>query len=228
MAQTWRDLLFAHWPVEPAAIDEHVPRELAIETWGGQAWIGITPFEVRALRARMTLPLPLVSRFPEINVRTYVSYDGMPGIHFFSLDAGHRSAVMAARRLYRLPYFQATMAIQRGDEGWIDYRSDRVQAADEAGAAAAFHGRYRPAGPAAEPEPGTFAHWLTERYCLYTATEAGIGRAEIHHLPWVLQPAEAEIDTLTMTVPLGVELTGPPELHYAARQDVLFWPLRPA
>src|SRR4051812_2149883 len=107
MAQTWTNLLFAHWDVAPKAIADSMPHELPLDTYEGRAWIGITPFGVRNLRPRLAWPLPFLSAFPEINVRTYVNVDGKAGIYFFSLDAGSRLAVAAARRLYRLPYFVA-------------------------------------------------------------------------------------------------------------------------
>lgn len=113
LAQSWIGLLFAHWSVDPDALAPVVPRQLRLDTFEGRAWIGITPFEVRNLRLRPTLPVPMVSSFPEINVRTYVSVGGRPGIFFLSLDAASRLAVAAGRRLYRLPYCRASMSITR-------------------------------------------------------------------------------------------------------------------
>src|SRR5690349_21363697 len=112
MAQTWLHLLFAHWPVPPEALRPYLPPELAVDTFDGTAWLGITPFEVR-LRPR---GLPVRMRFPELNVRTYTTVDGRRGIWFFSLDAGSLPAVLGARLSYRLPYHRATMGVQRGKE----------------------------------------------------------------------------------------------------------------
>jgi uncharacterized protein YqjF (DUF2071 family) len=208
MGQTWERLLFAHWRVDPDVLRRAVPPELALDLADGEAWLGITPFEVRGLRLRGMPPLPALSRFPELNVRTYVTLDGRPGIWFFSLDAGSRAAVAAARATYRLPYFHADMTIAPAGDSTA-YRSDR--------GAARFAARYRGGGPAS----GTLARWLTERYCLYTVDRGRVLRAEIHHPPWPLQTAEAEIERNTMT---DVELPGAPLLHYAARQDVVIWP----
>jgi uncharacterized protein YqjF (DUF2071 family) len=112
MAQSWRHLLFAHWPVPLQRLRSVVPDELPIDTYDGQAWLGVTPFEVFAFRLHGTLPLPYLSSFPEVNVRTYVTVGDKPGIFFLSLDAASRFAVAAARRLYRLPYFPADMRIK--------------------------------------------------------------------------------------------------------------------
>jgi uncharacterized protein YqjF (DUF2071 family) len=220
MAQTWRDLLFAHWRVPPELLRPHVPHALPIDTHDGGAWLGITPFEVSGLRPRGLMPLPRLSRFPELNVRTYTTLDDKPGIWFFSLDAGSAAAVAGARLTYRLPYFRAGMEIERA-AGELRYRSER---APGHGAPAALRVRYAPSGPAAPAERGTLEHWLTERYCLYTVGRRGrILRADIHHPPWALQPATAVFVQNTMP-PRGVFLPAhEPLLHFARRQDVLIW-----
>jgi uncharacterized protein YqjF (DUF2071 family) len=221
MAQTWLDLLFAHWRVPAEALRPHVAAALPIDTYDGTAWLGITPFEVSGLRPRGLPPFPRLSRFPELNVRTYTTLDGKPGIWFFSLDAKSAAAVAGARFTYRLPYYHADMEIERRDGG-LRYRSQRVISS---GPPAALRARYEPTGPAAPPAPGTLEHWLTERYCLYTVDRRGaILRAEIHHPPWPLQPATATFDENTMP-PAGVQLPAlEPLLHFARRQDVLIWP----
>jgi uncharacterized protein YqjF (DUF2071 family) len=220
------DLLFAHWEVEPEALERVVPEQLPLDTWDGRAWIGVTPFAVRNLRPRLTLPVPYLSSFPEINVRTYVTVDGKPGIYFFSLDADSRIAVAAARRAYRVPYFRARMEIcRRGGE--IAYASERIGGG--ATPPASFRGSYSPAGDVFNAEPGTLEYWLAERYCLYTLDDgARVLRGEIHHPPWPLQPATADIQLNTMANQIGLDLPEQPLLHYARRQDVVFWTLKPA
>jgi uncharacterized protein YqjF (DUF2071 family) len=226
MGQTWTDLLFAHWRVPPAALERVMPPELPLDTFGGSGWLGVTPFGVRNLRTRLTLPIPLLSEFPEINVRTYVTFGGRPGIYFFSLDADSALAVAAARRLYRLPYFRARMDAGRDGDG-VRFSSERRPPSRIP--AAAFRGRYRPVGPVAHSVPGSLEHWLTERYCLYTLDERRrVLRGEIHHPPWPLQAATAEIEVNTMTEEVGVGVTGAPLVHFSRRQDVVFWSLEPA
>ncbi len=221
MAQTWCDLLFAHWPVPEQALRRLVPEPLAIDTFDGTAWLGVTPFEVSNLRLRGTPPVPVLSRFPELNVRTYTSFEGKPGIWFFSLDAGSAAAVAGARRAYRLPYFRADMAVERTSTA-IHYRSARRRSD------ARLDVEYCAGGAPGRPEAGTLEHWLTERYCLYTVDERRVLRAEIHHPPWPLQPATARFAVNTMAPP-GIELpSGAPLLHFSRRQDVIIWPLREA
>jgi uncharacterized protein YqjF (DUF2071 family) len=112
------------------------------------------------------------------------------------------------------------MAI-REREGWIEYAHRRTS-----GPQAAFVARYRPAGSAQHPAPGSLEHWLTERYCAYTVSGGEVLRIDIHHRPWELQPAEAQLATNLMARPLGLELDGEPHLLYAARQDIVVWPPR--
>jgi uncharacterized protein YqjF (DUF2071 family) len=180
---------------------------------------------VGGLRLRGTLPFPGVSSFLELNVRTYVTAAGKPGIWFFSLDAASALAVEAARRTYRLPYFPARMsATRRGD--WIEYESARIDAADEP---FVFSARYRPRGEVAPPAAGSLAEFLTERYCLYTVDGGGrLFRAEIHHPPWPLREAEVGIELNTMA-PAGVSLPDEaPLAHFASEQDVVIWSLEVA
>jgi uncharacterized protein YqjF (DUF2071 family) len=197
-------------------VREHVPDAVDVDEYDGSAWLGVTPFAVTGLRARGMLPLPLVSSFLELNVRTYVTRNGRPGIWFLSLDASSQVAVEAARRLYRLPFFRATITLRRlGGRVAFDCARDDGRA---------FSGSYRPSGPHVRAEPGSLEHFLTERYCLYAEDEGRLLRADIHHRPWPLQPADAAIELNTMP-PDRIRLEGDPLLHYSARQDVVIWPL---
>jgi uncharacterized protein len=220
-AQTWRNLLFAHWPLPPERLRHLVPAALPIDTFQGEAWIAVTPFEVTGLRLRGTPPMPVLSRFLETNVRTYTTVDGRPGIFFFSLDAASALAVVGARTTYHLPYFHARMAISRaGPE--VRYASTRDDGV------ASLRVTYRPTDAPFHAGAGTLEHFLTERYCLYTVDRESIRRAEIHHPPWSLQQAHADFEQNTMTAPAGIALPArEPVLHYAARQDVVIWSPRP-
>jgi uncharacterized protein YqjF (DUF2071 family) len=202
-----------HWRVDAGALRELLPKQLPLDTFEGDAWLGITPFRVSGFRLRGLLPLPVLSTFLETNVRTYVTHEGKAGIWFFSLDAESQLAVEAAKRAYRLPYHHARIdAVRRGD--WIEYRTSR--------AGAELDVSYRPAGPVSPAEQGTLEHFLVERYCLYTEHGGALHRAEVHHAPWPLQAAEANLGENTMA---PVALEGDPLLHYSERQDVVIWPL---
>jgi uncharacterized protein YqjF (DUF2071 family) len=220
MGQTWQDLLFAHWRVDEAALREHVPPQIPIDTFDGSAWIAVTPFVVTGARPRFALPAPGVARFPEINVRTYSTIDGRPGVWFFSLDTPSRLAVAVARRVFRVPYFRSEIAVRR-EAGQIQYASRRVEASAPP---AAFAGAYWPTGPVQNAAPGSFEYFATERYCLYTLDdEERVLRGEIHHPPWPLQPAQATFVSNRMGDQVGLDLDEEPVLHFAQRQDVVFW-----
>ena len=221
MAQSWHDLLFAHWPVPLASLRPHLPSDLSIDTFEGQAWIGIVPFRMSRVRLRGTPALPGLSAFPELNVRTYVVANEKPGVWFFSLDAANPLAVAVARALFHLPYFRAGMSCEMRENG-IHYRSER---AHSGAPSAVLNTDYRPAGAPFAPQRGTLEHFLTERYCLYAADgRRDILRGEIHHAPWPLQVAAAEFMTNTMAQAAGISLPlDQPLLHFAARQDVLVW-----
>ncbi len=219
MGQTWDDLLFLHYRVPAGQVRPLVPAGLELQEHSGSAWLGVTPFVITGLRARGLLPLPFASSFRELNVRTYVMRGGKPGIWFFSLDASSQLAVGAARRLYRLPYFQAEISVRRrGDE--ILYDCSR-------GGGKAFAAAYRPDGEVFNAEPGSLEEFLTERYRLYAEHEGELYSADIHHRPWPLQPAEARIDLNTMP-PLKLDPPEQPLAHYSARQDAVIWPLERA
>ena len=221
MHQRWHDLLFAHWRVPVATLRPLVPRELPIDTFDGTAWVGVIPFHMSDVRPRFVPALPWMSAFPELNVRTYVTLGGKPGVYFFSLDAGSSVAVTVARALFDLPYYRAEMrVILDGDA--IRYRSMRTH---RGAPPADLLARYRPTAPAFQAAPASLEHFLTGRYCLYTVRERHVPfRVEIDHAPWALQPAEATFDKNTMASAQGIALPDdPPLLHFARRQDVVAW-----
>jgi uncharacterized protein len=221
MAQSWHDLLFAHWPVDTVKLSAQIPERLKIDTFDGRAWLAVVPFRMTGVRLRGTPAVPWLSAFPELNVRTYVSCDGKPGVWFFSLDAGNSLAVAIARAWFHLPYFRARMRCCDRD-GWIEYASQR---AHSGASPAALQARYRPVAPAFFPQRGTLEHFLTERYCLFTLDgRRQLIRGEIHHRPWPLQHAEAQFACNTMSESLGIALEPQPLLYFARRQDVLVWP----
>ena len=158
--QTWHDLLFAHWPVPVAAVRPLVPDWVTVQEYGGTSWIGLVPFRMTGVTLRGVPSLPVLSHFPEMNLRVYVERDGKPGVWFVSLDAARRSAVTAARVFAHLPYFFARMRV-RTDGETVDYSSVRA-----GNRQVAFAASYAPCGPVYESQRGSLEHFLTERYCL--------------------------------------------------------------
>lgn len=222
MKQTWHDLLFAHWPIPSQKLRPLVPSQLQLDEFDKQCWVGVVPFWMSRIRARGLPPIPGISRFPELNVRTYVSYGGKPGVYFFSLDAASRLAVWAACNFYHLPYFHAAMSSTEDNSG-ISYSSARH------GNSAEFRASYRPIASARLRNPESLEDFLTARYCLYTTHRSQVYRCEIHHLPWPLQDAEAEFKCNTMAAAAQIALPDTtPILHFSKCLEVLIWPLRRA
>jgi uncharacterized protein len=219
MRQKWHDLLFAHWAMAPDKLRPLVPRELELDLYDGSAYVVVAPFWMSGIRGRCAPPLPFLHKFCELNVRTYVRYKDVPGVYFFSLDAGSLPAVLGARASYKLPYFHAAMLI-RGSGDAFEYSSSRLQMPRPA----EFHARYWPISPPRIREKGTVEYFLTERYCLYVVRRGSVLRAVIHHTPWALQDAEAEIDVNSMAQAAGLELPdSKPLLHFSRLMEVLVW-----
>lgn len=224
MQQRWERLLFAHWPVPAAPLRERLPAGVELDLHEGEAWLGVVPFEMHAVRARCCPPLPSAHAFPELNVRTYVRCGDKPGVWFFSLDAASLLAVWGARLLFHLPYFHARMSSTTEGAG-VSYASERTH---RGAPPARFRARYAPTSEVRAAAPGSLEHFLTERYCLYAADRGGrIYRGEIQHRPWPLQSAELELEHNEMARCHELALPDTsPLCHYAARIEVVVWSLQ--
>jgi uncharacterized protein len=221
----WCDLLFAHWEVAAADLRALIPSGLELDLFEGRAYLGVVPFRMQGVTPRGVPALPGLHSFPELNLRTYVTAGGKPGVWFFSLDAGQKLAVRVARRLFHLPYFDARFDIKLLN-GEVDYAAVRTHAHAPAGS---FAAKYGPAGAVYRAAEGSLDSWLTDRYCLYSADLAGrVYRGEVDHEPWPLQPARACIRLNTLGDLVGIELTGPPQtLHFAKLLAVRAWRIEP-
>jgi uncharacterized protein len=220
MTQRWNDLLFLHFEVPAEKLRALVPAALTLDTYQQRGWVSITPFWMSQLRPAGVPSLPWVSHFGEVNVRTYVKYQGKSGVYFFSLDASHLSAVWGARIFYRLPYWHATMKVKGRGTAKVLYQSQRSHGPKPAELRIA----YGPAGAEFHAAPGSLEHFLCERYCLYSTTRKRLYRADIHHLPWTLQGASAEIAMNTMAQTAGIELPEAADVMQFSRSlKVLVW-----
>ncbi len=222
MVQVWHDLLFAHWSVPADALARLLPDGLELDLFEGRAWVAVVPFRMSGIRLRGLPAVPGLSRFPELNVRTYVRCGGRGGVYFFSLDAANAVAVAVARTWFHLPYFRARMACDEVAPGRLRYASERTHSGAHP---AGLRGEYGPAEEARVYPPDSLEHWLTERYSLFAdAPDGSLRRGDIHHPPWELAPAWAELEENTMTAPQGLTLPDePPLLHFARLQRVVIW-----
>lgn len=221
MHQDWGKLLFMHWRINENLLRPHVPASLEIDTYGDSAWIAITPFTMWDIRAfpPFVPPVPGLDSMHELNVRTYVHYNGVPGVWFFSLDANSRAAVLGARTFFHLPYYNAD--IEMSGKKKIKYQLERRDDPP-----AEFSAVWSVGEPLPKSQPGTREFFLTERYILYTEVRGELYRARIHHEPWELY--EAELTTFKSTMLEAKQLPQPktqPLLHHAEQVSVDIWSL---
>jgi len=186
MYHQWNWIAFLHWRYPPAAVDRLLPAGLRVETYDGSAWVGLIPFLMEGVRAPGVPALPWISRFPEVNVRTYVRDGrGRTGIWFLSLDAARLPVVLAARIGYGLPYFWSDMAVRRSGDR-IGYRCRRLAPRGEARCSV----EVALGAALAEPERDELAHFLTARFRLFTRVAGKLVTAEAEHPAWPLRHAE--------------------------------------
>jgi hypothetical protein len=220
MEHHWGKLLFMHWKIPVEALRPLIPERLTIDTFEGEAWIGVTPFTLWDVRLSFTPPVPWLSDFHELNVRTYVHLDGVPGVWFFSLNANSLTTVLGARTLYHLPYFNARIDL-RQEGKTINYDLSRT-----GDSRAEFKATWEIGAALPESHPDSLEFFLTERYCLYSSRGENLYRARIHHRPWPLQKATLSSFASTMIEGDGIQTPeGSALLHYAEALEVKVWPL---
>jgi len=218
MYQNWDNLLFMHWPIDVATIRPLIPEPLEIDTFQEQAWIGITPFAMNGVRFVALPAVPGLDSFLELNVRTYVHHNGIPGVWFFSLDASKLIPSVAARILFDLPYFKAEMQFTDSDTEF-QFRSRRAVSPR-----ARFRARWQPGKPLGETIPESLEFFLVERYALFAGTSDRLSTARIYHRPWLLNEAAVLSHESTMIECLGIpEPSGAPLVHFSLSRNVEVW-----
>lgn len=222
MRQWWGKLLFMHWAVEPELLRPLLPPALNLDIFDGRAYLGVVPFTMWGVRQSLLPAVPGLSAFHELNVRTYVHFDGVPGVWFFSLDAENALAVWGARKFFMLPYYNARMSL-RQEGTTIRYSSLRTHRDSPP---AEFDAAWT-VGDTLEPSrPDSLEFFLTERYCLYAARRDELFRCRIFHDPWPLRRAALTSHHSTMIEALDLPTpAGAPLLHYAEALKVDIWPL---
>jgi uncharacterized protein YqjF (DUF2071 family) len=220
MEHYWGKLLFMHWKMDEALLRPLIPERLTIDTYDGNAWVGVTPFTLWGVRLSFTPPVPFLSEFHELNVRTYVHLDGTPGVWFLSLNANSMTTVIGARTFFHLPYYNSQITLEQKDDTIVyDLRREGERPAE-------FNATWRIGGDAHEAAPESLEFFLVERYCLYSTDGANLYRSRIHHRPWSLQRAELPSHTSSMIEADGLPTpAGEPLLHYSEALEVDIWPL---
>jgi hypothetical protein len=238
MHQGWRNLLFLHFPCEPEVVQALLPPGLFVDTFPdasgeGRAWIGLVPFQMQGIRLNGAPLIPGTHGFPETNLRTYVHRDGRrPGVWFFSLDAANTLACATARRLFSLPYHRATMTIRMEGvdsffyEGtrWPEKRSIRFGPAHSG---AAYSIRAEAIGRTDRARAGTLEFFLMERYLLYSRRGHRLFTGRVHHPPYEIRSARAEVAHESLCRAAGLAPQPFSHAHFSPGVHVEVFPLRP-
>ncbi|HUF63210.1 MAG TPA: DUF2071 domain-containing protein [Verrucomicrobiales bacterium] len=224
--QRWSDLLFLHWRVDPDMVQATLPRGLRVDSFDGSAWLGIVAFFMERIRPAFLIPLPWLSWFLELNLRTYVvDASGRPGVWFYSLDCNQPLAVWIGRRGFHLPYFHSRMRARRNG-GTIVYHSARRGSGREATAEYVWRApaAYAPA------EPGSLAFFLVERYRLFSVDELGrLWTGQVRHAPYRVGSPAVKSVSLEPALAAGFHLEGGLASALAAsRVDVEIFGLKTA
>lgn len=190
---TVRDALFAHWPFDPGEVRPQVPRPLELDTYEGRAWVSVVPFVLADAGFRYT-PDAARLTFPEVNLRTYVQFDGQSGLYFFSIDVDSELVAKIVRGTTRLPVYRADIRTRTRD-GSVEFRSER-----RGEPTARFVASYRPDGELFHAESGSLDHWLAERRRMYAPESPGerVLYADISHDRWSLRPADVTVQVNTL------------------------------
>ncbi len=225
MRQRWAELLFLHWRVPADVLAARLPRELQLDTFEGEAYVGLVPFTMTGVRPTWAPAVPGLSDFHEVNVRTYVHHRGRdPGVWFFSLDAANPLAVLVARALWKLPYHHARMHLGR-DGTRVTYASRRLWPGPKPGLCRVD---YDVRGTPAAATPGTLEHFLTERYILYARARGRLYRGRVHHTPYPLQGAHVRtLDERLLAASGLVRPDHEPLAHFARQVEVEVFALQP-
>ncbi len=227
MRPNWRELLFLHWDFAPQTVQNLLPAGLSVDTFENRAYVGLVPFRMEAVRPNWVPNLGRLGRFydtfAELNVRTYVVRDGVPGVWFFSLDAASALATLAARAWFRLPYFKARMSSHIGRDGATRYWSKRLWPAPLPAICSAT---YRATGEVFHARPNTLEDFLAERYVLYSQRGPQLYRGRVHHAPYPLQNAELlHLRESCLAAAGYARPQNAPHVLYSAGVDVEVWPL---
>lgn len=217
--QRWENVLFLHWPVSPRLLSTQIPPELELDVYDGTAWIGLVLFQVKDMHPRQLPALPWFRSYLQVNVRTYVTYNGRGGVYFFTLDVEKWPARAFGKMLYSLPFRKAKIKMEkRGQDVYFVNRWEKKQWSEE------LVCTYTPVSSLFSPKASTLDDWLIERYCLWSKRKGKLLRTDIHHVKWKLQKAEANIYSNSMASFLPRTIfQQSPLIHYAAGQQALFW-----
>ncbi len=181
--QSWLDLFFLHWAVDPAQVAPFMPPGVRPDVFEEATYVGLVPFRMVGAGLGHHHATPYFGTFLECNVRLYSVDDaGRHGVVFRSLEATRSVTSMAARWGYHLPYTWARMHVRQRGDRW-SWRSER---------------RYPRGGGSLrleavsgeEIEPTDLEIFLTARWGLHHQAFGATWWTPNEHEPWVLRSAQ--------------------------------------
>ncbi|MGK0698489.1 YqjF family protein [Priestia flexa] len=222
MKQVWRDLLFIHWPVSAKELQKLLPEPLTIDTFEGKGFISLVPFTMTGIRFKGTPSVPCISQLHELNVRTYVNYQGERGVYFFSLDATNALAVWIARRFFHLPYLHADIMVNKYKDS-INFECTRKHKGFQQEEVLLT---YKPISAPYHTKEGTVDEWLTNRDRLFTVYKKKVFRGKLFHDPWILQDGHYFMRKNTLTTAYPPINKSETIVHYAQHLVTYFYPFQ--
>lgn len=216
--QKWQEILFLHWPIPADILRKHIPSELELDLFDGHAWIGFVFFKAKGTRPRFMAPIPGLTSYLELNVRTYVTFNGRSGVYFFNLDANSKLAVFLAKIGNFLPYRLASMSLADSSGRYVSKSIQKHR-----------HQEAELLDLSYEVIPGVLSrndleYWLTERYCLWTKPKEKLLRVDIEHSPWKLHYVRGKIHHNSMVQLVNGHLQRlQPFAHYSTMKKVRFF-----
>ncbi|MFD1849609.1 YqjF family protein [Oceanobacillus bengalensis] len=222
MRQSWRNVSFMHWPVSPNLLRPSIPDVLEIDTFHDHAWVSVVIFQMEHIYLRGMPFFSLTPAFSEINLRTYVTYKGIPGIYFLSIDVDHWASYIIAKKWYRLPYKPANISNEQAGETYHYESIRRTQTHVKA------EGQITPIADIYFTEKESLDYWLMERYRLYSGHDSKLYKGDIHHPQWPLQKAETQIykNAHIAELDIGLNEYAPAVAHFSKEMDTVFWQVR--
>lgn len=223
LRQNWKKLTFLHWQVEAQLLRKHLPQGLELDLFEGKAYVGFIPFVMEKVRPNYLPPIAGVSTFGEVNIRIYVTKNGIPGVFFLTLEAQSRVTCFYANRRYGLTYRYAKVKVGGSIEGY-HWNSKRTKGGYS------LQGTSHSIGEARQAQEKTLEYFLFERYSLYTIRNGRLHRGYTHHTKWWYYDAEVEVKNNTLAQPfqLGIDNPLSPDLtHISQGVEVITWHLMP-
>ncbi|MGM7682306.1 YqjF family protein [Cytobacillus sp. Hm23] len=220
--QIWEDLIFAHWPVCKRSLEKVIPYPLKLDCYEHQAWISIVFLSMSGMYVNGIPFLSLFKPFQQINVRTYVSYQGIRGVFFLKIHASNFFASRLAAFFYHLPYTYSIITTDN-DQNRYSYMCSQKQRQFSP----FLHAHFTIDDEEFTPHNEDFVSFLVNRYCLFIVNKHNnVYRGDLLHEPWLLRKGTCtSFDSSSFFDQNLSIIKEQPIVHYSSKKDALLWGL---